>query len=53
MKTFLALALTAGLFFSPAAALAQSFPSKPIHIVVPVPPGGATDALTRVRRGRK
>ena len=47
MKALLALALTLGFIVSPAA-LAQSFPAKPIHIIVPVPPGGATDALTRV-----
>jgi tripartite-type tricarboxylate transporter receptor subunit TctC len=48
MKALLALAaLVAGLFGSPLA-LAQPFPSKPIRIIVPVPPGGATDALTRV-----
>lgn len=34
---------------SPASTLAQSapFPSKPIRLVIPVPPGGPTDALGR------
>jgi tripartite-type tricarboxylate transporter receptor subunit TctC len=26
---------------------ASSYPSKPIHIVIPFPPGGATDTITR------
>jgi tripartite-type tricarboxylate transporter receptor subunit TctC len=29
-------------------AFAQSFPSHPVTIVVPFPPGGGTDALTRI-----
>jgi hypothetical protein len=30
------------------AALAQAWPSKPIKVLVGVPPGGSTDALTRL-----
>jgi tripartite-type tricarboxylate transporter receptor subunit TctC len=31
----------------PAAALAQAFPSKPVHLVIPYPPGGGTDLVGR------
>ena len=41
------LCLVAGAVFAPAIARAQSFPSKPITLVVPYPAGGPTDAIAR------
>jgi len=35
------------ILFSGGAALAQSFPTKPVHVIVPFPPGGGTDVVAR------
>jgi len=48
VKRIFAAALAAGLLAAPLlAAQAQTFPSKPIRIVVPYPPGAFNDALAR------
>lgn len=41
-------ALVCGLAMAGGAAFAQAYPSRPITIVVPYPPGGALDALARM-----
>ena len=44
MKNFIVIAALA----CSSLALAQEYPSRPITFVLPAPPGGATDAITRV-----
>lgn len=48
MKLVVALLAIAGLAAVPAHAPAQSYPSKPVKVIVPYAPGGGTDVLTRV-----
>ncbi len=39
---------TIALFVTASAALAQQYPNRPIHLIVPYPAGGATDVVARV-----
>ena len=40
--------LLAGSLLCAAQAFAQGFPSKPVHLVIPFPPGGSSDAVGRI-----
>ena len=47
-RTVVQLAAAAGLAALPRAATAQSYPSRPIHIVLGFPPGGSSDVIGRL-----
>lgn len=48
MRTAIFAAVLAGLLGFAAQAPAQSFPTRPVRIIVPNPPGGTTDVLARL-----
>src|SRR5262245_59620437 len=48
MKLLSAFLVTAGVTLASVAAHGQTYPSKPITIIVPFGPGSATDTITRV-----
>lgn len=51
MRSFAASIYAALLFAMPLAVYAQTFPSKPVRIIAPFPPGAGTDTIARTLAG--
>ena len=51
MRTLL-LALASAIVLSVGGASAQTYPSRPITLIVPFPPGGSTDTAARIMAER-